>query len=303
MHVCRNCGSSSLRELGFSGAVAPFFLKRVMNLEINTPAARHPLKVLARRLCVLPKRFFDRVYGNSVCVEMQFCLDCTFVQVKHGFSDEALGRLYADYRSPSYNEERIRYEPSYAQICDFVGIGDKEIESRVSGLTAWLKGKIDCSDGFSMLDFGGSDGRFLPSLDGRKYVFDISSVSPQPGVVRIEKEADLETYPYVQVAHVLEHVTEPLALVKHVSNFVSRSGYLYIEVPQELPDDVLSELRSGPVGRSFVIHEHINQFSTAAVTHLVESAGLQLVTIERVPLDMGWISSFAIRALSRKIAN
>ena len=300
MQLCRNCGSSNLRELGFIGAVAPFFLKRVLNLEVKTWMARHPLKVLAQRLCVLPKRFLDRVYGTSVFAEMQLCLDCSFVQVKHAFSDEALGRLYADYRSSSYNEERIRYEPSYAQLSRYVGIGDKELESRVGGLTAWLKGKIDCSDGFSMLDFGGSDGRFLPLLDGQKYVFDISNVSPLPGVVRIENEADLKTYPYVQIAHVLEHVSEPLALVEHVSTFVQPSGHLYIEVPQELPDDALSELKSDPVRLVLSVHEHINLYSIAAVTRLVEAAGLELAFIERSPIDMGWTSSFIIRALCRK---
>jgi hypothetical protein len=300
MQLCRNCGSSNLRELGFIGAVAPFFLKRVLNLEVKTPMTGHPLKLLARRLCVLPKRFLDRVYGTSVCVEMQLCLDCSFVQAKHAFSDEAISRLYADYRSSSYNEERIRYEPSYAQICGSVGIGDKELESRIGGLTAWLKGKIDYSDGFSMLDFGGSDGRFLPLLDGRKYVFEISNVSPRPGIVRIENESDLETYPYVQIAHVLEHVPQPLALVKHVSNFVQPSGYLYIEVPQELTDAALSELKSGPVRRPLVVHEHINVYSVPAVTRLVEAAGLESVCIERSPIDMGWISSHIVRALCRK---
>ncbi len=300
MQICRNCGSSNLRELGFIGVVAPFFLKRVLNLEMRTPIARHPLKLLAQRLCVLPKRFLDRVYGTSVCVEMQLCLDCSFVQVKHAFSDEAIGRLYADYRSSSYNEERIRYEPSYARICDDVGAGDKELKARIGGLTAWLKGKMECSDGFSMLDFGGSDGRFLPLLDARKYVFEISSVSPLPGIVRIENEADLETYAYVQIAHVLEHVPEPLRLVKHVSGFVQPSGYLYIEVPQELPDAALSELKSGPVHRVLSVHEHINQYSVASVTRLVKAAGLELAFIERSPIDMGWISSVVIRALCRK---
>jgi len=34
---CRNCGSGNLRELGFVGEVAPFFLKRVFNMEVGLP--------------------------------------------------------------------------------------------------------------------------------------------------------------------------------------------------------------------------------------------------------------------------
>src|SRR5260370_1051464 len=151
MQDCRNCGSRKLKELGFIGEVAPFFLKRVLNMEIGTSQARHPLRLLARRLCAFPQRLFARVYG--------------------------------------------------------------------------------C---------------FLPRLKGRKYVFEISDISPLEGIVRIPNEADLATYSYVQIAHVLEHVPEPLALLKRVSSFVKPSGYLYIEVPQELTDAEIAELQNGP---------------------------------------------------------
>jgi hypothetical protein len=165
---CRNCGSLNLKELGFAGQVAPFFLKRVLNVELGTPKARHPLKLLARRLFALPQRFFTKLYGCSAYLEMQICLDCSFVQTKHSFPDDAIGRLYTDYRSATYNEERIRYEPTYAALAEHVGVGDQEVQARMEGLTSWLDGKIESENGFSMLDFGGADGRFLPRLQGAK---------------------------------------------------------------------------------------------------------------------------------------
>ena len=64
----------------------------------------------------------------------------------------------------------------------------------MGGLTAWLADKIDPANDFTMLDFRGSDGFFLPSLDGKRFVFEISNVSPREGIVRIAREADLETY-------------------------------------------------------------------------------------------------------------
>jgi hypothetical protein len=103
MQGCRNCGSSAVKELGFVGEVAPFFLKRVLNMEVKTSLARHPLRLMARRVCALPQRLFEKVYGSHAYVEMQVCRECSFVQTKHPFTDEALGRLYADYRSASYN--------------------------------------------------------------------------------------------------------------------------------------------------------------------------------------------------------
>ena len=300
MPDCRNCGSQNLKELGFIGEVAPFFLKRVLNVEVRTSQARHPLRLLARRLGALPQRLFARVYGSSAYVEMQICLDCSFIQTKHPFPDDDLGRLYSDYRSSTYNEERIRYEPTYAALAKDVGACDQEVHTRVGGLTAWLADKGDSKNDFSMLDFGGSDGRFLPKLHGRKYVFEISDISPLEGIVRIPNEAELATYSYVQIAHVLEHVPEPLALLKRVSSFVKPSGYLYIEVPQELTDAEIAELRNSPARRGLTVHEHINWFCPLSVARLVQAARLNLISMQPTQVDLGWIAGTIIRALCQR---
>jgi hypothetical protein len=297
---CRNCGSQDVKELGFIGEVAPFFLKRVLNLEIGTSQARHPLRLLARWLCAIPQHLFAKVYGCSAYAEMQICKACSFVQVKHAFSDDALGRLYSDYRSATYNRERIHYEPTYAALAEHVGVSAAEVATRVNGLTTWLADKIESKNDFSMLDFGGSDGRFLPSLPGSKHVYEISDITPLEGVARIATEAELAQYSYVQIAHVLEHVPEPLALLKHVSSYVKPSGYLYIEVPQDLTDEVLAELKSGRAQRGLTIHEHINVYCKQSIERLVEAAELEPTRVESAHFDLGWTTSTNIRALCRK---
>jgi hypothetical protein len=97
-------------------------------------------------------------------------------------------------------------------------------------------------------------------------------------------------------------VPEPLALVKHVSSFVKPSGYLYIEVPQELTDAEFAALKSGKARRGLPIHEHINMFCLPAVTRLVQAAGLDLLSVQSAPIDIGWAASTIIRALCRKRA-
>jgi hypothetical protein len=302
VYVCRNCGSQNLRDLGFTGEVAPFFLKRVLNMEIGNSVARHPLRILARRICDLPQRFLSKVYGAGVFVEMQICRDCSFVQTRHAFRDEDLGRLYADYRTASYNEERIRYEPTYASLAKYVGVGNQEVECRVGGLTEWLADKIHPGEGFSMLDFGGSDGRFLPRIEGKKLVYEISNTLPLPGIERIADEADLKTYSYVQIAHVLEHVPEPLSLLKRVANLVEPSGYLYIEVPQDLTDAEIDGLKSGRLKRGLTVHEHINVYCPTSIRRLVEASGLVPACVESTRIDLGWITGTNVRALCQKVA-
>lgn len=119
-----------------------------------------------------------------------------FLHSNYGpFSDEAIGRLYLDYRTDSYNRERIHNEPEYALIAASVGSSQQEIQTRTEGLTHWLRGKLSLDRDFSMLDYGGADGKFLPQLPRRKYVFDISPVAPADGIVKIKTNPTLGRIP------------------------------------------------------------------------------------------------------------
>jgi hypothetical protein len=224
------------------------------------------------------------------------------VQTRRPFEDESLGRLYSDYRRDSYNNERIRYEPSYASIADLVGKSPQEISFRVKGLTNWLASKIDSSGDFSLLDYGGADGRFLPNLNGRKYVFEISNISPIEGVVRLDSGTMLESYSYIQMSHLLEHVSFPLALVKKLSSKLKPRGYLYVEVPCEC-GDTIRRLVEGEKNLYMPIHEHINFYGTAAITTLIEMAGLEVIAVEAEPSDIGWSKGTIIRGLGQQTRN
>jgi hypothetical protein len=296
---CRNCGARITKDLGFIGEVAPFFLKRVLNLEYGLAPSGHPVKRLLRRIGLFSNGF-QKVYGKSVFVEIEICPACSFIQTKVPFPEEAIGRLYTDYRSDSYNLERIRYEPEYAAIASQVGNCAQEIQTRKVGLSQWLSGKFKVEGDFSMLDYGGADGRFLPDLPGEKYVFDISDIAPAEGIKRIRGESELSSYSYIQLAHVLEHVSYPLVLTRKAVSSLKDSGYLYIEVPQELSDEAISQLGTQRNKVRLPIHEHINQYSVRAVTELLQSAGLTVVAVQAEVTDLGWTKGTIIRALGRK---
>ena len=300
MGECRNCGAEVTKDLGFIGEVAPFFLKRVLNLEYGLAPSGHPVKRFLRRIGFFSKGF-QKVYGQSVLVEMEICPSCSFVQTKRPFSDEAIGRLYTDYRSDSYNKERIRYEPEYASIASQVGTSAQEIQARKRGLSRWLTGKLNVESTFSMLDYGGADGKFLPNLPGKKYVFDISDIAPAEGIIRIREESGLGSYPYIQLAHVLEHVPYPLVLARKAASFLKPSGYLYLEVPLEVSDEETTRLANGDKTIRLGIHEHINRYTVKSVTELLRSTGLSLLAVETEVVDLGWSKATMIRGLGRKL--
>lgn len=297
---CRNCGSLALRDLGFIGRIAPFFLKRVFNLEMRVPVSPSFLKEMLRKISRPTRWFFSKLYSNEAYLEMQICLTCSFVQARHPFPEEWIRRLYLDYRSDTYNRERIRYEPTYAVIAQRVGADAKEVNNRVDAATKFLAGKLAIDANFSMLDFGGADGRFLPRIPARKFVYEISDIAPIDGVTRIAKEEELGLYSYVHLAHVLEHVVQPLQLVTGIVERIQSSGYLYVEVPQEIADQDLCKFREGKPRIEVGIHEHINAYSVPAVTKLFEAVGLEIVAIQAERIDVGWASAIHLRALGRK---
>jgi hypothetical protein len=300
MNDCRNCGSESLAELGCIGQVAPFFLRRVFNMELRVPVSPHPLKQFIRTLGKPLSKIFSRIYPETAFLGMQICSRCSFVQAKHSFPEEWITRLYLDYRSETYNAERIHYEPTYKDIAARVGTDEIEVTHRLDAATLFLSDKLERSPNFTMLDYGGADGRFLPKLSEHRFVYEISDVAPIPGVERVASEAYLGRYSYIHLAHVLEHVVYPLKLVKHVAEFLEPRGYLYIEVPQEITDANLLRLQHGATDITVGIHEHINSYSPAALTHLMKEVGLEVIAIEATPVDVGWAKAVHLRALGRK---
>jgi hypothetical protein len=298
MNRCRNCGASALHELGFVGDIAPFFLKRVHRIELVTHISPDPLKRLIQKLTKPVQPLISRVHPIVAAVELQSCLNCSFLQTKFPFTEEGIARLYSDYRSASYNKERSSYEPSYAAVADHVGQYRQGGLDRVNALTKWLEGKVSLH-GASMLDYGGANGQFLPSFPGKKYVFEISDITPHQGVTRISDSSLLNTYSYIQLAHVLEHVTEPLQMVKCVAAYLADNGYLLIEVPQDHSTAFLKQLQTRGADRNITVHEHINNYCALSVQKLIEAAGLELIAIEAVAVESPLAKQDFIRALAK----
>lgn len=297
---CRNCGRNEVQALGPIGRVAPFFLKRVMGAEFRPIRSSSPLKQAIRDLAAIPASILSRLSTQYAFVEMQLCLHCSFIQTEIPFHDDDIVRLYYDYRSSSYNRERIHYEPSYAAIAAAVGQDEMEVRSRTAALNAFLRRNLSTIDSLSMLDYGGSDGKFMPDLPGPKFVYEVSNIEPLPGVNRINLESELGTYSIVLLAHVIEHVPHPLNLVRKLSAYVKPGGYLYIETPQEISNQDRDGLRLGSLRFDIGIHEHINSYCVQAVLRLLEYSGFTVTAIESSLVDIGWTKGVHIRALGRK---
>ena len=119
---------------------------------------------------------------------------------------------------------------------------------RVKSLDSYFKdlegtSEFDIKNVKSAMDWGGADGRFLPSLSKNceKYVYEVSSIEPLQGITRKQVLTDFDNYDYIQIAHVMEHVSNPFEFLKDPLKHLAKDGYLYVEVPLEIerPESII----------------------------------------------------------------
>ena len=257
-------------------------------------------KAACSRLATRGQKLLARIAAPRAYVQMQICELCSFVQTAVPFPEASIARLYADYRTDGYNAERLSYEPSYAAIAPYIGTSQVEIDARVNAETQFLKERLEVSGDFTILDYGGADGKYIPNFNATKFVYEISNTEPIPGVTRIHSEADLGKYSLVQVAHVIEHAVYPLELVRKVATMVAPGGFLYLEAPQDMADEGLRRLKSGESRQTLPIHEHINLYCLSSLTSLFEAAGFRVVAVESSQVDLGYCTPIVLRGLGRK---
>jgi SAM-dependent methyltransferase len=248
---------------------------------------------------------------------LRSCPDCDLVFFSHRYSDDELDAIYGDYREDQYFSVRRRWEPWYRQA---VNVAFDEGSPAVLERLEFMEQVIAKSGWESfdvVVDFGGDGGQFFPSsCRGRKILIDMSSKSLEPGIERLKDFADLDANPdLVLICHVLEHLNDPLAVLVQARRALQSDGFLYVEVPLDLPRThhwhakqayrrylhwisgkrpltVLADFASG-VSRQLGFRiprlglvkesEHINYFTQRSLTTLLERAGYTVITASAEP--------------------
>ena len=228
------------------------------------------------------------------------CGACDFVCPALPIEETQLLHLYHDYRSQSYDAERIRYEPSYRRVAPLVGKSPAEHRARLQHVEAFLSDVPDMSSIREVLDFAGADGRFIPTGMLERCnctVYDVSAARPyRPGIRKATELSELGLFDYIQVCHLLEHVRKPKALMESILPHLAEGGLVYLEVPREGSELRAVRLRAG--AGTFPIHEHINLYCEKSLTALVQAIGLRLVKMGTEELDLGWCQVTILSAVA-----
>lgn len=254
---------------------------------------------LKSRKAVVAPFVAHQIWGRqSFTVELLECASCGFAFFSPRLEKDEEQRLYANYRSEAYQQTRYSFEPWYTKgfndslFCDPTMRGRREV---LKGILAPHLAKVRVQ---SILDFGGGRGELISDLvpGADRYVYDPSGTEPLSGIQGLEMLAECRAHRYdlIVCSNVLEHVAYPRDVLRQITDIASPDTLILVEVPHEVPFGyrerwrrllgylLLLALRPrialGVVGRGmlYVMHEHVNFFSPAALQRLMSSMSLEI---------------------------
>jgi hypothetical protein len=165
-----------------------------------------------------------------------FCANCGFRFFERGLTPEEATSYYAGYRDYAYLKERNHFEPFYTKKVHL-------------GLDNWLRSKgrrVALAQALELagaprsfeaaLDYGGGTGQMLLDTPAaHKAVFDLAAEAPEPGIARIQsQELTGRRWELILSCQVLEHLSDPRAVVHEITQILSPGGWFYAEVPDEM---------------------------------------------------------------------
>jgi len=123
----------------------------------------------------------------------------------------------------------------------------------------------------------------------------VSHIKKRIGIKTIHGEfmkiKNIGKYNIITLNKVLEHVSDPIAILKKAKKNLLSDGFIYIEVP-----DAEEASKEGKNRQEFVI-EHIHVFSKSSLIYMCKKAGLQTIKIKRINEPSGKFTLFAFISL------
>lgn len=205
-----------------------------------------------------------------------------FLQVREAPSAEALRAYYAE---AYYQAERGNYRKAYPDDeLDYVRLKIAQKAQIVAGLRGPGAGRmldVGCGEGFALAWFA-ERGWTVDGLD-----FSSAGVSAQnpamlprltTGDVFEKLDAKIaagEQYDLVWLNHVIEHVVDPVGLLRSLRRLVSASGVLVVTAPNDGSDLQEDLLANGDIPERFwvALPDHLSYFTADSLARTAEETG------------------------------
>ncbi|MBK6263775.1 class I SAM-dependent methyltransferase [Marivirga sp. S37H4] len=175
----------------------------------------------------------------------------------------------------------------------------QRVKRIVEFLTTSENFKLDAVD---LLDVGTGTGVFLH--EAKKFINNIYCVDPDPHSIKLVKEliavnnawvGSVENIPtdfnfdFISFNKVLEHVEDPINLLKNAVSHLKENGVIYIELPYS--DFIISEEKQKVRAEFFI--EHLVIYNRNSLEYLIKKAGLFNLHMDVIIEPSGKHSIFA----------
>lgn len=199
------------------------------------------------------------------------CVQCGLLYL----SPRPAAAAYAAFYDGAYHE----LYPSRAGFAGGV-FSRKTAEARVTAYAPFLR-----DPGARLLEVGAGDGSFLKAMQSAMPQVNVSGIDTAPAEVAtcLAQQLDVQVmaieeeprtgFTHIAAFHTLEHATDPVSMIRSMSDHLIPGGMLLLEVP-----DIESEW-SG-LGMIHVAHPYM--YSQATLTALLQRNGFRVLTAERL---------------------
>ncbi len=197
-----------------------------------------------------------------------------------------------DFYQGQYNDAIVQgnLERRYHKIIQFP-YTQSDNKNRVLRIVEYLYKQDKAPAKMKVLDVGSGTGVFLHELN--KFGFKVHCLDPDKAstkhalnTIGVEGAftGPIEDYPIGQqfdlitFNKVLEHVTNPIEILKYTQKLLAPDGILYVE----LPDGSIPKKENNLINRSEFFLDHYTTFNKKAFKYLIESAGFQINQIQQI---------------------
>ena len=218
---------------------------------------------------------FDQGYFNGQFFKAVKCINCDFIFQANVFNETGMKLLYDKWIDPQATLERHKK----------LNLPTKQSLEHTQRLNLVLRHFSDISN-IEVLDWGGGFGDFCAMAK-------ICGVNITALEFSDERAAHLESreipalrinelqqkhYHFINLNQVLEHVTEPVGLLREIQQFLRDDGILYVSVPKCTQAERL--LRSGILSQKTfdcLSPQHINAFTNKTLRMACNAAGFRVL--------------------------
>jgi SAM-dependent methyltransferase len=224
-------------------------------------------------------------------VENVWCVRCGLGWNRRMMDEDELAGFYAGYEKKTETDEEDDL---------LFGPAGTEVETLTASQVRFVAPFVDGIDRGRVLDIGCGKGAFLTGFSNARKGWEYVGVEPsrkEAGIARRNPMFEIHegmfggvdlgaaSFDLVAIMHVLEHVSDPPAVIERIHDALRPGGLAFIEVPHTLDLNMFYDL---------LLFEHLYHFTPETLSWDLERQGFDIVAIDAS-------SSYgALRVVARK---